>query len=71
MMADKDLKKKGRGAYDYRSTNGIIAIKWFDNKCVTILSNACGVNPVASVQRWTWPRSACHAPHSLQHTMHF
>ncbi|XP_010796031.1 piggyBac transposable element-derived protein 3-like [Notothenia coriiceps] len=53
LMTDKELMKKGRGAFDYRSSEGVVAIKWFDNKCVNLLSNACGVEPVSTVKRWS------------------
>lgn len=53
LMADKDLMKKGRGAYDYRASEGVLAIKWFDNKCVNLLSNVCGIMPSSTVQRWS------------------
>lgn len=28
LMVDKQLMKKGRGAFDYRSAEGVIAVKW-------------------------------------------
>lgn len=34
LKTDKELMKEGRGAFDYRSAEGLIAVKWFDNKCV-------------------------------------
>lgn len=34
LMADKDLMKKGPGACDYRAAEGVLAVKWSDNKCV-------------------------------------
>lgn len=49
-MADKDLMKRGRGACDYRSAGGV---KWFDNKCVNLLSSACGIMPSWTVKRWS------------------
>lgn len=49
LKTDKELSKEGRGAYDYWSSKGAIAVKWYDNKCVTLLSNACGVEPVSFV----------------------
>ncbi|KAM4549860.1 piggyBac transposable element-derived protein 3-like isoform 1-T1 [Fundulus diaphanus] len=52
LMADKELMKKGRGAYDYRSAEGVIAVKWFDKKCVSLLSNAYGIMPLSTVNRW-------------------
>uniref|UniRef100_A0A3P9ISN6 PiggyBac transposable element-derived protein domain-containing protein n=1 Tax=Oryzias latipes TaxID=8090 RepID=A0A3P9ISN6_ORYLA len=53
LMADKDLVKHGRGASDYRSAEGVIAVKWFDNKCVNLLSNASGIMPLSTVRRWS------------------
>ena len=52
LLSDTDLKKKGRGQYDFSSSENIIAVKWHDNKCVTLLSNAVGVEPVGSVKRF-------------------
>lgn len=34
LKTDKKLMKEGRGAFDYRSAEGLIAVKWFDNKWV-------------------------------------
>lgn len=53
LMSDKDLMKRGRGTCDYRSAEGVIAVKWFDNKCVNLLSNACGIMPSSTVKRWS------------------
>uniref|UniRef100_A0A672YEF1 PiggyBac transposable element-derived protein domain-containing protein n=1 Tax=Sphaeramia orbicularis TaxID=375764 RepID=A0A672YEF1_9TELE len=53
LMADKDLMKKGRGACDYRAAEGVLAVKWFDNKCFNLLSNACGIMPFSTVKRWS------------------
>uniref|UniRef100_A0A3Q2SZ84 PiggyBac transposable element-derived protein domain-containing protein n=1 Tax=Fundulus heteroclitus TaxID=8078 RepID=A0A3Q2SZ84_FUNHE len=52
LMSDK-LMKKGHGAFDFRSSEGVLAVKWFDNKCVNILSNACRIMPTGSVRRWS------------------
>ncbi|KAF0040514.1 hypothetical protein F2P81_006412 [Scophthalmus maximus] len=51
LMIDKELMQKGHGACDYRSAEGLIAVKWFDNKCVILLSNACGIMPLTTVKR--------------------
>ncbi|XP_040891591.1 piggyBac transposable element-derived protein 2 [Toxotes jaculatrix] len=51
LMADKNLMKKGHGAFDYSSAEGVIAVKWYDNKCVHLLSNACGIMPLSTVKR--------------------
>ncbi|XP_062851349.1 piggyBac transposable element-derived protein 3-like [Trichomycterus rosablanca] len=53
LITDQQLRKKGRGAFDYRSSDGVIAVKWFDNKCVNLLSNACGITPLSTVKRWS------------------
>lgn len=52
LLSDKDMKKKDRGHYDYKSSEDVIAIKWHDNKCVTLLSNAVGVEPEGAVKRY-------------------
>lgn len=44
--------KMGRGACDFRSAEGVVAVKWFDNKCVNLLSNAYGIMPLSAVKRW-------------------
>ncbi|XP_039537279.1 piggyBac transposable element-derived protein 2-like isoform X2 [Pimephales promelas] len=53
LMSDKEMVKRGRGFVDFRSSEGVVAVKWFDNKCVTLLSNAYGVEPLSSVKRYT------------------
>ena len=51
---DKELKKKGRGAVDYRldTQRNIVAVRWFDNKSVNIVSSYVGVEPIDQVQRY-------------------
>ena len=49
---DRDMKKKERGHYDYKSSEDVIVIKWHNNKCVTLLSNAVGVEPEGAVKRY-------------------
>ena len=51
-----ELKKKtvSRGTYDYSTTDdGILALRWKDNKVVTLLSNDLGVNPVHKCLRFS------------------
>lgn len=48
LKTDKELMKEERGAFDYRSAEGLIAVKRFDNKCVNLLSNACGIMPLST-----------------------
>uniref|UniRef100_A0A673IQ48 PiggyBac transposable element-derived protein domain-containing protein n=1 Tax=Sinocyclocheilus rhinocerous TaxID=307959 RepID=A0A673IQ48_9TELE len=51
-IQDKKMVKRGRGVVDFCSSEGVVAVKWFDNKCVTLLSNACGVEPLSLVKRY-------------------
>lgn len=52
---DKILKSKGRGSFDFRceTNNNILAVKWYDNKAVHIISSFVGIEPVNTVQRWS------------------
>ena len=52
LLSDKDMRKKERGHYDYKSSDDVIAVKWHDNKCVTLLSNAIGVELEGAVKRY-------------------
>ena len=54
VMAEKDLKKKGRGAYDYRldESTHTIAVCWFDNKVVNFVSSYANVEPVETLRRY-------------------
>lgn len=51
---EKSLKKKGRGSFDVRveSNHNICAVKWFDNRQVTLVSSFAGPQPVEKIQRW-------------------
>ena len=53
LMVEKDLKKKGRGAYDKLDENSnMIAVRWFDNKSVNLVSSYAGIEPVGNVRRY-------------------
>lgn len=54
LMPTKDMDKKTvpRGKYDFASTDGILAIRWKDNKNVTLLSTDVGVEPLKSALRY-------------------
>ena len=54
LMSEKDLKKEGRGSYDYRTdqNTGTHLLKWFDNKCVLLGSTYSGVKASSTVQRF-------------------
>ena len=48
------MKKKAvpRGTLEYASTKGVLAVRWKDNKVVTMISTADGVEPLTTVKRW-------------------
>lgn len=52
LITSKLLKKKERGAVDYRTThdNTFIIAKWHDNNIFSIASNAVGINPKQSAK---------------------
>ena len=54
LKEEKDLKKEGRGCHDSQveTTNNIIAIKWFDNKAVHVISTYAGINPLDTCRWW-------------------
>lgn len=54
LREEKDLKKDGRGAYDSRveQTDNLVAVRWFDNRAVNLVSSFIGVEPIENVQRW-------------------
>ena len=54
LLPEKQLKKKERRFYDYRSTNDkkCIVVVWKDSKRVLIGSNQCSINPVSYYKHW-------------------
>jgi hypothetical protein len=52
-MSEKALKKEGRGAYDFKSANGVVVCDWYDNRVVTVASNFHSVQPVSMQSRWS------------------
>uniref|UniRef100_A0A3B3SQF8 PiggyBac transposable element-derived protein domain-containing protein n=1 Tax=Paramormyrops kingsleyae TaxID=1676925 RepID=A0A3B3SQF8_9TELE len=53
MMDENDLKKKGRGSWDFRvNQENTIVVRWYDNKAVNLLSSFVGAEPVTNVKRW-------------------
>ena len=52
LIADSDLKKKGRGSFDHRlkANRDIIVVKWFDNKAVHFVSSYAEVEPIHAVR---------------------
>ena len=52
-MSKKDLKKRGRGSFDYQTdyNTGAHLLKWFDKKCVVVGSSFAGVECTNTVER--------------------
>ena len=55
MLTEKELKKKGRGAYDEKECvdeNGttLRAIRWLDSKCVSFLTSFESALPLTNVK---------------------
>ena len=55
MLAERDLKKKGRGSYDFivEANSGVMVIRWFNNGLVQFLSNYVGNNLAAQARCWS------------------
>ena len=51
---EKDLKKKGRGSHEYRTaaSSAISITKWYDKKCVQLISSYYGPDSTSKVKRW-------------------
>lgn len=53
LLGDKDLKKRGHGSYDHRrNKDGVIVVKWVDNKAVCLASTVGGICPTGTAQRY-------------------
>ena len=54
LISNKEMDKKTtpRGHYDYCSSNGTLALRWKDNKNVTVLSSDVGAEPIGKVKRY-------------------
>ena len=55
LAADKELKKKGRGAMDHitDANSGVCVVKWHDNSIVQLVSNYSGPSLGDDVRRWS------------------
>lgn len=49
----KELKREGRGAHDYKSSDGVVVCDWNDNRIVSVVSNCHSVEPVTLVEKWS------------------
>ena len=52
LMDSKSMKKKDRGIHDAQSDSKVVAVKWYDNQCVTLASNFQEVTPMGKARRW-------------------
>lgn len=51
LIINKEMQKKPRGTYDYRSDGTVLCVKWNDNCAVTVASNYYGVTPLHKAAR--------------------
>lgn len=55
-MCDAELKRAGRGSFEQKMAmvreTTLYAVKWYDNRSVTLLSDYTGAHPVTEVDRW-------------------
>ena len=53
LKTEKQLRKEGRGAKDnYVLEEGILVVKWYDNKEVIVGSNHYSAEPTTLARRW-------------------
>lgn len=54
LQSEKELKKQGRGAYDYcvDANSGLSVVRWMDNSAVQLASSHVAVEPLSSIRRW-------------------
>lgn len=54
LKSEKDLEKLGRGSHDtvYEKNRNLVLVRWYDNKCVTLLSTFVGTEPSDEVKRY-------------------
>lgn len=54
LQDEKTLRKVGQGSHDYRVDNdkGIVVVRWFDRKAVTLVSNFVSVESIQQVKRY-------------------
>nr|XP_053647228.1 piggyBac transposable element-derived protein 2-like isoform X4 [Cherax quadricarinatus] len=63
----KQMEKNNvpRGTSDFQTNDGILVVRWKDNKVVTLVTNDQGVNPVCVVERYnkgTKTKTQVHCP---------
>lgn len=55
LKTEKELKKEGRGAYDWKidANSGTAVVKWLDRKPVCCISNYKVIEPIDTCKRWS------------------
>ena len=55
LVKKEEMKKKERGAYDFRVDNKseVIVCRWNDNNVVNMCSNAVGIEPISLATRYS------------------
>ena len=53
-MSEKDLKKQGRGVFDFRVdiASKVVAVHWYNNKSVYLMSSYVSAEPICTVRRY-------------------
>ena len=54
LKTEKELKKEGRGSFCFQTdqNSALTVIRWYDNKCVQLVSTYLGVEAAETVKRW-------------------
>ncbi|XP_065059506.1 piggyBac transposable element-derived protein 2-like [Rhopilema esculentum] len=54
LKSEKEMKKDGRGSFGFQTdqNTGMVVLRWFDNKCVTLVSTYLNVDETVNVKRW-------------------
>ncbi|KAJ8257577.1 hypothetical protein GJAV_G00187270 [Gymnothorax javanicus] len=56
LMCEAELKRTGHGSFEEKTAmvgeTILHAVKWYDNRSVSLLSNYIGAHPVTEVDRW-------------------
>ncbi|KAG1674650.1 PiggyBac transposable element-derived protein 3 [Nymphon striatum] len=54
IISDKELAKKNRGSVDeiVETNSNVVVVKWYDNRCVSLISSFIGATPIDDVRRW-------------------
>ena len=71
LRSTKEMNRSSvpRGTIDFKSKNGIVVVRWKDNKVVTLLSTDCGIHPISSIQRYdksSRAKKGVQCPHVIQ-----